>query len=118
MTFIRSLVSKRRAHIVAVIRLFSEIMPSCSCYEEKKLVYIIIIAPFSRQPFLYIECTKLNIRSSCNIKLVSNAKYIFRFFYLAKLYFPVLVVKRRSWFILQLWLFLVANLPFILSILN
>ena len=77
MTFIRSLVSKRRAHIVAVIRLFSEIMPSCSCYEEKKLVYIIIIAPFSRQPSFYIKYTKLNIHLSCNIKSVSNTEYLY-----------------------------------------
>ena len=56
-----------------------EIMPSYSCYKEKKLVYIIITAPSSHQPSLYIEYTKLNMRLSCNIKLVSNAKYIFRF---------------------------------------
>ena len=48
MPFIRSLVSKRRAHAVAVILLLGEIMPSYSYYDEKKLVYIIIIAFFSR----------------------------------------------------------------------
>ena len=73
---IRSLVSERRAHTVAVILLFSEIMPSCSHYKEKKLIYIIIIAFFSCQPSFYIKCTKSNMRSSCNIKLVFNAKYI------------------------------------------
>ena len=78
---IRSLASKRRTYTVAVILLLSEIMPSCSYYKEKKLVYIIIIAPFSRQPSLYIKCTKLNIYLSCNIKLVSDTKYIFKFFY-------------------------------------
>ena len=41
---IRSLVSERRAYIVAVILLLSEIMPTYSCYAEKGLVYIIIIA--------------------------------------------------------------------------
>ena len=45
---IRSLASKRRAHTVVVILLLGEIMPSCSCYKEKKLVYIIITAPFGR----------------------------------------------------------------------
>ena len=48
MPLIRSLASKRRAHIVAVIFLFSEIMPSCSHCEEKKLVCIIIAALFGR----------------------------------------------------------------------
>ena len=73
---IRSLASKRRAYTVAVILLFSKIMPSCFHCGEKKLVYIIIITPFSRQPSSCIECTKLNIRLSCNVKLVSDAKYM------------------------------------------
>ena len=73
---IRSLVSKHRAYTVAVILLLGEIMPSYSCYNEKKLVYIIIIAPFSRQLSSCSECTKLNIRLSCNIKSVSNVKYL------------------------------------------
>ena len=44
---IRSLASKRRAYIVLVILSLSEIMPTCSRYAEKKLVYIIIITPSS-----------------------------------------------------------------------
>ena len=71
---IRSLASKRRAYTVAVILLLSEIMPSYSCCDEKKLVYIVIVAPFSRQPSFCVKCTKLNMRSSCNVKLVSDAK--------------------------------------------
>ena len=73
---IRSLASKRRIYIVAVILLFGEIMPSYSCCEEKKLVYIIIITPFSRQPSFCVECTKSNIYLSYNVRLVSNAKYL------------------------------------------
>ena len=73
---IRSLVSKRRAYIVAVILLLSEIIPSCSRCEEKKLVYIIIVALFSRQPSFCIKCTKLNIHLSCNVRSVSNTKYL------------------------------------------
>ena len=73
---IRSLASKRRAYTVAVILLLGEIMPSCSCCKEKKLVYIIIVIPFSYQPSSCVKCTKLNMRSSCNIKLVSNAEYL------------------------------------------
>ena len=52
-------------------------MPTYSRYAEKGLVYIIIMAPFSRQPSFCAKCTKLNIRSSYNIYLVSNTKYAF-----------------------------------------
>ena len=76
MPFIRFSASKYCAYTVAVILLLSEIMPSCSRCEEKKLVYITIIAPFSRQPSSYIKCTKLNMRLSCNVKSVSNTKCI------------------------------------------
>ena len=71
---IRFLAFKRCAYTVAVILLLSKIIPSCSRCKEKKLVYITIIALFSYQPSFYIECTKLNIRSSCNIRLVSDTK--------------------------------------------
>jgi hypothetical protein len=50
MPLIRSLVFKYLAHrskLVAVIFLLNKIMPSCSRYKEKGLVYIIIIAPSS-----------------------------------------------------------------------
>ena len=73
---IRSLASEHCAHVVAVIFLFGEIMPSYSYCKEKKLVYIIIITPFSRQPSFYIKYTKSNICLFCNVKSVSNAKYI------------------------------------------
>ena len=48
MPSIRFLASKRRAYVVAVILLLGEIMPSYSRCEEKKLVYIVITALFSR----------------------------------------------------------------------
>ena len=76
MPLIRSLASKRYAYIVAVILLLSEIMSSYSHYKEKKLVYIIIITLFSRQPFSYIKYIKLNIYSSCNIRSVSDTEYL------------------------------------------
>jgi hypothetical protein len=47
MPFIRSLVSKHCAYIVALILLLSKIMPTYSCYIAKGLIYIIITAPFS-----------------------------------------------------------------------
>ena len=76
-SFIRSLASERRVYIVAMIFLLSEIMPTCFCCVLKGLVYIIIIAPLGYQPSSYAKCIKLNIRLSCNIRLVSNAKYAF-----------------------------------------
>ena len=71
---IRSLASEDHAYTVVVILLLSEIMPSCSHCEEKKLVYIIIAALFGCQPFSYIKCTKSNMYLSCNIKSVSNTE--------------------------------------------
>ena len=77
MPFIRSLASACCAKLVAVILLLGEIMPSYSCYKGKKLVYIIIAVPSSHQPFFYVKCTKLNIYLSCNVRSVSNAKYLY-----------------------------------------
>ena len=77
MSFIRFLVSKHRARVVAVILLLSEIMPTYSRYVLKGLVYIIIIAPLGYQPSSYAKYTKLNMYLSCNIRLVSNTKYAY-----------------------------------------
>ena len=71
---VRSSASKCCAYIISVILLLGEIIPIYSCYVEKKLVYIIIMASSSRQPCFYSKCTKLNMYLSYNIKLVSNAK--------------------------------------------
>ena len=82
---VRFSVSKRAAYyfkLVAVILLLGEIMPTYSYYIEKGLVYITIIAPLSRQPFFYTKYTKSNMRLSCDVRLVSNTKYMF----LARLY--------------------------------
>jgi hypothetical protein len=48
MPSVRSLASKHYAYIVTLILLLSEIMPTCSYCVEKGLIYIIIIALFSR----------------------------------------------------------------------
>ena len=83
MPLIRSLVSKRCAYIVAVIFLLSKIMPTYSYCVLKGLVYIAIIASLGRQPSFYTKYTKLNMRSSCNIRLVSNTKCTyFIYFYI------------------------------------
>ena len=79
MPFIKSLAFKYLAYyfkLVAVILLLGKIMPTYSCYAEKGLVYITIIALLGRQPSFYAKYTKSNIRLSCNIYLVSDAKYI------------------------------------------
>ena len=81
---IKSLASKRHAHAVAVILSLGKIMPSYSYYNEKKLVYIIIVTPFSCQPSSCSKCIKLNIYLSYNIKLVSNVKCLY-FIYLYSL---------------------------------
>ena len=77
MPFVRSLASKRRAYIVAIILLLNKIIPTYSYCVLKGLVYIIIIAFLGCQPSSYTKYTKLNIRSSCNVRLVSNAKYTY-----------------------------------------
>ena len=76
---IRFLAFKRTAYyfkLVAIILLLSKIIPTYSYYMEKGLVYIIIIALLGRQPSFYTKYTKLNIRSSCDVKLVFNTKYL------------------------------------------
>ena len=67
---IRFLASKRLAYcskLVAVIFLLSEIIPTCSYYTKKGLVYITITALSSCQPFLYAKCIKSNIYLLYNI---------------------------------------------------
>ena len=76
MPFIKSLASKRRAYIVAVIFSLSEIMPIYSRYVLKGLVCIIIIALLGCQPSSCTKYIKLNMCLSCDIKLVSNAEYV------------------------------------------
>ena len=80
MPFVRSLAFKHTAYyfkLVAVILLLNKIMPIYSYYIEKGLVYVIIIAFLGRQSSSYTKYTKLNMRLSCDIRSVSNAKYAF-----------------------------------------
>ena len=81
MLFIRSLVSKCYTYIVILILLLGIIMPTYSHCTEKKLVCVIITALFSCQPSSYFKYIKSNICFFCNIRLISNAKYVF-FIYL------------------------------------
>ena len=93
MPLVRSSAFKRCAYVVAIIFLLSKIIPTYSCYVLKGLVYIIIIAPLGRQSSFYTKYTKLNIRSSYDIRLVSNAKYTFF------IYFYILQSLRLSYLI-------------------
>ena len=74
MPFIRSLVSKRRACVVAVIFLLGKIMPTYSRCVLKGLVCVIIIALLGCQPSSYTKYIKLNMYLFYNIRLMSNAK--------------------------------------------
>ena len=74
---IRFSASKCRAYVVAVILLLNEIMLTYSHCVLKGLVYITIVAPLGRQSSSYTKCTKLNIRLSCDVRLVSNTKCVF-----------------------------------------
>ena len=71
------LVSVRYAVLVALILSIGKVMPSCSYYVEKGLVYIMIAAPSSRQPLSYAKCIKLNMCVSCNVCFVLSAKYMY-----------------------------------------
>jgi len=59
--------AQRYTYIVAVILLLSKVILLYSCCAENGLVYVAIVAPFSRQPFFYFKCTSLNMRSSYNV---------------------------------------------------
>ena len=72
---IRSSTSGRYNKLITLIISISKVMPSCSYYVEKGLVYIMIAAPSSRQPFSCTKCTKANMRSSYNVRSVSDAEY-------------------------------------------
>ena len=74
---VKSLASKRRILLVALIISSSEIMPACFYYLIEGLVCVIIAAPLGHQPSAYLECIKLNMHLSCSIHSVSNAKCIF-----------------------------------------
>jgi hypothetical protein len=77
MPFIRSLASVHYILLATSISLNSEIMSPYSHYIKKGLVYIAIIALFSRQPSSCSKCTKANTRFLYNMRSVSTNKYIF-----------------------------------------
>ena len=74
---IKSLASVYYILLAASISLDSEIISPYSHCVKKGLVYITIIALFSRQPSSYSKYIKANTYSLCNIRSVSTNKYIF-----------------------------------------
>ena len=74
---VRSSASIHYILLATLISLNSKIMSPYSFYTKKGLVYIAIIAPFSCQLSSYLECTKVNTYSFCDMRSVSNNKYIF-----------------------------------------
>ena len=75
MPAVKSLTFKCYTLLILIIILLGKIMPSCSRYAEKKLLYIIIAAPSSRQPSSYFKCTKVNMQLSYNIHSMFNIEY-------------------------------------------
>jgi len=69
--------SQQRAKTIAFILLSGEVILLYSRCAKKGLVYIAIAAPSSHQPSSYSKYTSTNMRSSCDVRSVSNTKYIF-----------------------------------------
>ena len=80
MPSIRSFMSKRRTLLTTSISLDGEIISPCFYYAKKGLICIIIIDPFSRQPFSYTKYTKSNTYALCDVYLVSLNKYTFLYY--------------------------------------
>ena len=74
---IRSTASKRYTLLILIIILLGIIIPFYFYYIKKKLLYIIITALSGYHPFFYFKYTKLNMRLSYHIQLISNTKCTF-----------------------------------------
>jgi len=70
-----SLTACRVRTIAAILSLSKIILSLYSRCLKEGLVYIVLASPSSRQPSSYLECTKVNICLSCDVRFVSNAKY-------------------------------------------
>ena len=72
---IRSSAPGRYNKLITLIISISKVIPSYSYYVKKGLVYITITAPSGRQPSSYTKYIKANMRSSCDVRSISNTKY-------------------------------------------
>ena len=68
---------KRYTLLAISISLNGEIISPYSYYIKKGVVCIIIIKPFSCQPFFCTKYTKSNTYILCDVRLVSLNKYTF-----------------------------------------
>jgi len=85
----------RRAHTVALVLSLGEVMPLCSCCAKEGLVYIAIAAPSGRQPSSCSECTKSNVRLSCDVHSVSNAECTFC---ISRYYLRLSCLNGNTWY--------------------
>jgi hypothetical protein len=76
MSFIRFTTFKYYILFTISISLNREIISPYSCYIKNGLIYIVLISPFSCQPFSYLECTKINTYLLYNIHSIPLNKYI------------------------------------------
>ena len=74
---IRSLASMCYILLAISISLNSKIISPYSYYAKKGLVYVVIMALFSRQPSSCFKCIKANTCSLYDMRSVSTNKYIF-----------------------------------------
>src|SRR6266700_4453360 len=72
-----SVASMHYTTLIALILSINKVMPSCSYYIKKGLVYITIAALFSHQHLSYAEYIKVNMHLSYNVHSISNTKYIY-----------------------------------------
>jgi len=70
-----SLTARHVRTVAAILSLSKIILSLYSRCLRKGLVYITLANPSLQQPFSYLECIKVNIYSSYNIRSISNAKY-------------------------------------------
>ena len=90
---VKSSASRCRNKLVSLIFSISKVMPSCSHYIERGLLCVIIVSPSSRQPLSCAKYTTINIHSSYNIHLVSDAEYKHLIAYLSRC-MPCLICSR------------------------
>jgi len=72
-----SSIARRSCTVAAILSLGGIMLSPYSCYIKEGLVYVTLASPLSRQPSSYLKCTKANIRSSYDVRFISNAKYIY-----------------------------------------
>src|SRR6266704_354578 len=73
---IRSFAFKHYNKLITIILLLNKVIPFCSYYVEKGFTCVAIMAPSGHQLLFCTKCTGANIRSLCDVRSVSDSKYI------------------------------------------